>query len=273
MIPVYVSNGAFITRYNGRDFHHIEKYAPLLECDGIEFLMYCVWNEEVRSLRRFLRNSGLFFPVMHLDKEIGETLSRDGLDGKEEALRIFERDLETAEEIGSRKLVLHLWNGPFSDTHYDEILSLYADMHDMAARRGLLLTTENVTCIRNVCLDHLKRMHALFPFARFTYDTKMAELHGENELLAEDEYVDLLASGAISHLHLNDTLPSAAKDRLPIMHIGDGCVQFDSFFTLLKKYRYSGTATVESTSVYEDGQVDIDKLNRSLRTVRERLNG
>ena len=272
MIPVYASNGAFITRYNGRDYHHIAKYAPMLTCDGIEFLMYFVWKDEVADVRRFLKDTLLNYPVMHMDKQIGEALSEFGSGGKEEAMRLFMRDLDTAEEIGSRKLVLHLWNGPYSDAHFDDALALYGEMQDMAARRGMELTAENVTCVNNVCLDHLLKMRALFPAAHFTYDTKMAELHGENELLGREKYLDLLQSGAISHLHVNDTKLTPGMDRLPIMHIGDGCVQFDSFFALLKKVGYSGTATVESTSVYEDGSVDIAKLNRSLQTVKARLN-
>ena len=273
MIPVYVSNGAFVTRYNGRDYHHIATYAPLLNCDGVEFLMYCVWKDDVKALRSFLKSTKLRFPVTHMDKQIGETLSEYGLKAKDKALKLFERDLITASEIGSEKAVLHLWNGPFSDAKFDEVLELYAQMHDMAARRGILLTTENVTCVKNVCLDHLLKLRALFPFARFTYDTKMAQLHGENELLAQEKYIDLLISGAISHLHLNDTKPMPEMERLPIMHIGDGLVDFDSFFRLLKRSAYSGTATVESTSVNKDGSVDIEKLNRSLDRVRQELNG
>ena len=272
MIRIYASNGAFITRYNGRDYRHIAKYAPMIECDGIEFLMYSVWKDEVADVRRFLKSTRLSFPIMHLDKEIGGTLSEAGMEGRDEAIKIFQRDLDTAEEIGSRKLVVHLWNGPHSDAHFEDILPLFAQMQDMAMRRRMELTAENVTCVKSVCLDHLKKMHTLFPGVHFTYDTKMAELHGENELLAREDYIRLLTDGAISHLHVNDTKLSIGMDRLPIMHIGDGCVKFDRFFSLLKKTGYSGTATVESTSVYEDGSVDIGKLNRSIRIVREMLN-
>ena len=273
MIPVYASNGAIITRHNGRDYHLIAKYAPMLECDGMEFLMYFVWQDEVKDVRRFLKSTHLSYPVTHMDKQIGETLSEFGLEGRDRALSIFKRDLDTADEIGSRKLVIHLWNGPFSDGKFDESIRLLPELYDLAERRGMLLTVENVTCIKNVCLEHLSRIAALYPYARFTYDTKMAQRHGENELLAQKTYVDLLQNGLISHLHVNDTKPLPEMDRLPIMHIGDGCVKFDCFFDLLKQTGYSGTATVESTSVNPDGSVDIDKLNRSLNRVRRELNG
>ena len=272
MIPVYVSNGAFITRNNGRDYHLIDKYPRMLETDGVEFLMYFVWSDEVKELRRFLKGTRLYFPVTHMDKQIGETLSEFGLEGREKAMALFRRDLETACEIGSKKLVLHLWNGPHSDENFDASLELYEEMHELAAREGILLTTENVTCIKNVCLDHLKKMHRLFPFARFTYDTKMAHLHGENELLETEKYVNLLSSGVICHLHMNDSDILPDMSRLPIMHIGEGKVDFGRVFSLLKQIGYCGTATVESTSVNPDGSVDVEKLQRSINRVRAGLN-
>ena len=42
-IPVYASTGAFVTRANGRNFHLIPRIAPLLDCDGLEFMMYESW--------------------------------------------------------------------------------------------------------------------------------------------------------------------------------------------------------------------------------------
>lgn len=272
MIPVYASNGTFITRWNGRDYRLYSKYAPMLHADGFEFLMYSVWKDDVKDLRAYLKSTGLFFPLMHLDKDIGETLATRGLEGREEAFGLLRRDLDTACEIGAGKLVLHLWNGLNSDSRYDEVKELYPEMHFEAERRGLELTLENVTCRHNICLEHLTEIKSLCPGARFTWDTKMAYLHRENKLLADEKYICLL-DGAVSHLHMNDSAPSEpGSNRSPILHIGDGKIDFDSFFRLLKTKNFSGTATVESTSVLQDGSVLVDKLNRSLDTIRARLN-
>jgi len=273
MIPVYASNGTFITRWNGRDYKLYSKYAPMLHADGFEFLMYNVWSDDVENLRKYLVSTGLSFPVTHMDKEIGETLATYGLEGREEAMRLFERDVITACEIGSTKLVMHLWNGLNSDSRFDETLCLYPEMHDMAEKRGLILATENVTCRDNLALDHLNAVSALCPGARFTYDTKMAFLHSENALLGTEKYINLLKSGAITHLHMNDSRRGEpGSNRSPILHIGEGVIDFDPVFALLKREKYDGTATVESTSVLQDGSVLVDKLNRSLDTVRARLN-
>jgi sugar phosphate isomerase/epimerase len=151
---------------------------------------------------------------------------------------------------------------------------MYGDMAALAEKRGLCLTVESVTCRENLSLDHLAALAKKYPFARFTYDTKMAHLHGENELLARKKYAPLLDGGRICHLHVNDSVfPTPGMDRLPIMHIGEGSVDFGAFFALLKKRGYLGTATVESTSVRPDGSVDLDRLNHSLEEVRRGLNG
>ena len=73
-IPVYASTGAFVTRANGRNFHLIPRIAPLLDCDGLEFMMYESWAGQEAEIAAELRDSGVRFPSMHLDKRIGDTL-------------------------------------------------------------------------------------------------------------------------------------------------------------------------------------------------------
>lgn len=272
MIPLYVSNGAYLTRLNGRNFRLIPSVAPRLHADGGEFLMYESWDGEIDSIRRLLRESGLSFPVTHADKIIGDILAERGRAGKDDAVKTFRRDLDTAVTLGSDKMVCHLWNGPCSDRSFDETLPIYAILHNMAKDSGVTLTMENVTCVSNLALDHLAAAAEYIPDARFTYDTKMAFLHGENALLATDKYRFLLEKGYITHLHLNDSsLNMPMAGRLPIMHIGDGEVDFGAFFRLLKACNFAGTATVESTSLFPDGQINLDKLNRSLDAVRRGL--
>lgn len=270
MIPVFISNGCIITRYNGRDYHLIPHYAKQLPIDGVEFLMYNVWDDDVKALRTFLKGCGLRFPVTHMDKQVGEMLAESALENKDEILRYYKRDLVTACELGSEKLVLHLWNGPCSDRNFDAALSVFGELYELADREGILLTAENVACRQNVCLTHLDALIKKYPFARFTYDTKMAFLHHENEMLSAPEWAHLIP--AISHLHVNDSIMKDLGGRLPILHIGDGDVDFDAFFHLMKERKFSGTATIESTSVLEDGSVQIEKLTRSIETVRRYLN-
>ena len=272
-VPVYVSNGAFVTRYNGRDYRLIKSVGETLHADGIEFLMYETWQDEIRSIRNFLSKSGLNFPVMHLDKQSGEILANEGISARDEVMRLISRDIDTAREIGSQKLVMHLWNGPSSDSRFDESVKILPEIFDLCDKYALSLTVENVTCKKNLSLDHLETIARLYPNARFTYDTKMAFLHDENALLAQEDRVWLLKEGYITHLHVNDSmLGDVGGGRLPIMHIGTGKVDFDAFFALTRACGFCGTATVESTSVNSYGVIDVDRLNLSLDTVRRGLN-
>ena len=112
---------------------------------------------------------------------------------------------------------------------------------------------------------------AELPEARFTIDTKMAEFHRElPETLACGE----LWQGRAAHLHVNDYAGGFRdfKD-LRVMHFGEGHVDFAPFFRRVRESGYTGFATVESTSVRPDGTVDFDRLNNSLKKVREGLNG
>ena len=273
MVPVYVSNGAFITRYNGRDYHLLDTIGSRLEADGIEFLMYESWNDDIKNIRRFAKGLSVAFPTLHIDKDFGESLSEGGLEARDRALSILRRDAETALEIGSKKLIAHLWNGPCSDSRFDEVRGVAADAMEYCGKLGLEFTVENVACRRNLALTHLEELSRSCPGITFTYDTKMAFLHGENELLGSDRWSWLLSEGHITHLHVNDSRMQDMGGRLPILHMGEGDVDFAAFFALLKKHGYSGTATVESTTVNQDGFVDIDKLNRTLAAVRRGLNG
>ena len=103
------------------------------------------------------------------------------------------------------------------------------------------------------------------------YNGRVLRFGGGMRVTEDEVWTD---GGRICHLHVNDSVfPTPGMDRLPIMHIGEGRVDFGAFFALLKKRGDLGTATVESTSVRPDGSVDLDRLNLSLEEVRRGLNG
>ncbi|BCZ47889.1 hypothetical protein psyc5s11_39560 [Clostridium gelidum] len=58
---------------------------------------------------------------------------------------------------------------------------------------------------------------------------------------------------------------------LKALHIGEGNIDFNKFFTFLRSKRYSDTITVESTSMMKDGSIEIEKLNRSLDHIYGKL--
>ena len=273
MIPVYASTGAFVTRKNNRNYRLIGPVGEQMHADGFEFLMFDSWNDEIREIRSYLKSTGHAFPVLHMDKSIGEILSEKGESGSEEALRLFERDLETAIAISSKTLVLHLWNGRHSDAHFEESLPIASEFSALSKSAGVTLAIENVIPKTELSVDRLLAMSKFDETLRFTYDTKMAHLKNENPLLETPKYRPLLTNGKIVHFHMNDSNPDLLYDgRLQVLHMGEGTVDFETIFTLLKQTSYAGTITVESTSVERDGTPQIEKMNKTLVAVREKVN-
>ena len=269
MLPVYASTGAFITRKNGRNIRLVETVAPEIHADGFEFLMFDSWNDNIGEIRKILKNAPVRFPVMHLDKAIGDALSERGADGEDDAMRFLSRDIETALAIGAKKLVLHLWNGPSADDRFDAMLPAASRFFDLAKSAQLELTIENVISRSFTSLERLRTLSEYDSRLVFTYDTKMAHLKNENALLKDDEWRFLFSDHKISHLHVNDSSVLRHNGaRLAVLHMGEGDVDFESFFGIVKETGFSGTLTVESTSVREDGTVEVEKLNNTLSKVR-----
>ncbi len=269
---VLCSTGAIITRFNGRDPRLVPQFAPQIDCDGFEVMLYPSWYEGGRldEYVEFLSRSGLDFPVLHADKSIGELLSLGGEENLAEARRRFAVGCRAAQRLGSRLMVLHLWGGPASDREIERNIAELGGFTELAERCGVLLTVENVICAVSAPLEIIKRILALYPEAAFTIDTKMAEFHGE--LKDELDFAPLFEGSRAAHLHVND-YGGGLKDfsDLRVLHPGSGHVDFESFFKKVLACGYEGFATVEATSVLPDGSIDTERLNDSLRKVREGL--
>lgn len=261
MNRILCSTGALITRKNGRDHRLLEGFAEKLRCDGFELMLYDSWYDKMPSVTSDIRAMGLAVPVVHCEKSIGELIAAvDSL-----AYERFEINCRAAERVGAGMLVLHLWNGLVSDSNFGENLKAYSRLDHMAEEHGLTLTVENVVCNHSTPAEHLQELSEAYPHIAFTFDTKMAEFHGELDRV----YDEKLWTDHIRHLHINDYGGKVMDwSDLRTLHIGEGHVDFDRFFAFAKKMGYSGDYTVEASSVRNDGSVDIDKLNRDFLNIK-----
>ena len=144
-------------------------------------------------------------------------------------------------------------------------------IEESANRYGLLLTVENVVCSEKSPLTHLCSLVEKYPHISFTYDTKMADFHKEQDLIYTPNYRHLV--GNFAHLHINDRL-GEYKDwsNLRVLHLGEGDIDFRRFFDFIKSCGYNGDYTTEATSFDRTtGEIDIAKLNRSLIRIRDYL--
>lgn len=264
MNRIICSTGCLLGRPNGRDFTLLKALTPRLRCDGLELLMYDTWYGRENELYSAVKNLDKPVLVFHLEKSIGERISNFHLN---DALEKMEANCSLAADLGAEKLVLHLWNGVISDQNINYNMECYKHLEDIACKHGLLLTVENVVCANSTPWAHLCLLKNLYPHIKFTFDTKMADFHKELDMIYDPNYRHVAESFA--HLHINDRR-GEYKDwsNLRVLHIGHGTVDFDRFFSFIKKIGYSGDFTTEATSFDQNGNIDVDTLNESLDKLR-----
>lgn len=270
MHKILCSTGALIGRPNNRDFALLNQYYGKLACDGYEFLMYDTWYNCQDELKRFVNAFHAPFPVFHIEKSVGDLISRNQDGDTEKALSLFDCNCSLASAFGSEKLVLHLWGGLDSDKDIAHNIACYKSLRQISDIYGLLLTVENVVCNTQDPMSHMIRLLEVYPDIQFTFDTKMAAFHGQLDLLYNPKYQKLFPH--ISHMHIND-YNGGYKDwkNLNTLHIGQGQIDFDPLFKQLRISNYCGDFTVEATSFDKNGEIHFEELNTSLNTIRNYL--
>lgn len=268
MHKVYASTGAFIGRPNGRDYRLIKEIAPHVSCDGFELMFYEEWYGSEDKIAGFLCDTGLKFPTLHIEKKIGELLAEERFS---EAFERFEINCKTAKRIGASIMILHLWNGPISDTNIGANYSAFPQLEDMANSCGLTLTVENVIARSGSPLELWHGLRKTCPGVFFTYDTKMAEFDGDNIRAFDGQ--NRVFWPNVRHMHINDRKGGYREwASIRSLNIGEGTVDFDFVFSKLKEVGYSGDFTVEANAFNAEGSLEIDKLQKSVDEVRRLVN-
>ncbi len=261
------STGAFIGRVNNRDHRAFLGVSDRLLASAYEFMMYeAFYGREDAILSDFLA-TGLSFPVFHVEKRVGELFGLGGEENDREALRRFAVNCRAAVRLGSRKLVLHLWNGLPSDRAFSRHLDAYAALAAIAREHGLLLTVENVVCAERDPLTRLLELSERYPEAVYTFDTKMAAFHRQQGALGP-----LLGEGRVAHIHLNDFGGTPGDfSSLAVLHLGEGRLNIPSLADTILASGYSDTVTLECSCMRPDGSLTPEKMNASLATARRLL--
>ena len=270
-MQVLCSTGALIGRPNGRDYHLLETYAPQLDCDGFEFILYNSWYPVVNELTEYLVSLRMDIPVMHCEKTLAEHITRGGEEEWQEAVRLFRINCGMAARLGARKLVMHLWNGEISDSCFENNLAAYPTLAQISQDFGLDLLIENVVC-RKDPMSHWIELQKCYPEIHFVFDTKMADFHRQLELLYQDEYTWLWKDGHIRHYHVNDYGGGYMDwSNLKVLAPGKGHIDFDRFFAFIDRIGYRDTFTFEATGFDRQGIVHTDMLNEQFALARRYL--
>lgn len=268
MNRILCSTGAVIGRPNGRNIYLLEECVRKLNCDGFEFMMYSTWYDKIDEVKKVVLGTGASFPVFHIEKQVGNLISRNGEGDTQKALELFEINCALAKDIGSEKLVLHLWSGLDSDKDMPHNMEVYERLYEISRSHGLLLTVENVVCNHFDPFTHLVSLVQKYPHISFTFDTKMSQFHDQTEKL----YENIEVFNRIKHFHINDYGGGYMDwSNLMTLHMGEGNVDFDKLFAYLKEQKYVGDFTVEATSFDENGVIDFESLNRDFEKTRKYL--
>lgn len=272
MSQILCSTGALIGRPNNRDYTLLKELAGKLECGGFEFMMYESWYDQVDRLVAALKEFSLHIPVMHCEKHIGEAISAGGRENREEAFRRYRINCDIAEKLDAGKLVIHLWDGITSDSHFENNLEAFGELSKIAESRGIDLLVENVVCNCENPMKHWCELAERYPDVHFIFDTKMAAFHEQLDLLYREEYAWLWKDGHIRHFHVNDYGGGYMEwAKLKTLPIGAGHIDFAEFFDFIRRTGYDDTFTVEATAFNSEGIVDTEMLNRCFRGIREYL--
>jgi sugar phosphate isomerase/epimerase len=131
------------------------------------------------------------------------------------------------------------------------------------------LFVENVPC-RHSPYESVLKISEIYPFARFTFDTRHADFIGEGMRFLESP----IWKTKIAHIHVSDhcgqTAPGMWGVTRPILHPEEGNIDFHALFSSMPPYN-GETATLESPVMLPDGTHNLDKLNRSLSFMRKKM--
>ena len=266
---IYASTGDFVGRINGYDINVIKEIAPQVHCDGFELLIYSAWYPDFENIIERIASFGINFPVVHFDKRIGELFAENYVKGVAEARKNFTQNVWAAKRLGAKKAVFHLWGGKNSDIFIHRTLSLVPELYKECDEAGIELLIENIPAKYYGPFFDWCSIRELYPDAKFIYDTRFGEFHAEHDLIMRSGHWK-----RVRHIHVS----SFERSRVeiwgllrPILHPGEGDVDFDSLIERMPEYNYS--VTLESPVLAPDGMVDVEKLNRSLEYLYVKFGG
>ena len=253
------------------DADSVREIYPLLQADGIELMLSRRWVTEEYDWPNLFAELLPQIATVHLQKGIGESYSSPDKATVQDGFAQLKKDLEGTSKLGVTKGVMHLWGWP--DTCFDQTMDMLKESVKMADDYGVELLVETLPCREDTLLHRLERVVEVYPKCRFTADCRMLRHQNFDQEIFNTDW--LWDEGRIAHIHVSDCF--MGTDGIvaihPILHPGDGIIDFPAFFSGLRRRGYDGTVTIESASYNGDTKtVELEKLNASLRYLRKLAN-
>lgn len=259
---ILCSTGTMVGRANGYNHRIVTENHRDIAANGFELMMLSAYYERLSDVIRDFTRADVKLRTIHFEKNITALLGLGTEEDRREGLRIFRINAETGRAVGAEKAVFHLWDGRFSPAQTESVLTLLASLYEICEECDLELMIENVPARVPSPYENVAEAARRYPSARFTFDTRHAHVMGQCETFLESPLWQ-----RIGHIHVSDyngeTVPNMWGVTRPILHPGEGIIDFDAFFRAMPPY-HGGTVTLESPVMLGDGSVDLPKLNASL---------
>lgn len=271
MNEILCSSGALIGKVNGYDYSLIKKYIPLLFkenlINGMEFMMIPFYYDILNDVIDIVMSCEIPTPIIHCEKDVGVLLSACNPSSTNQALELFKINCETGKRIGAQNMVFHLWGGLESDSHIEYNISVLPQLIDIANENSIRLLVENIPCTTYSGLENWRKLYSFLPNIDFIFDTRFGAFHDE----IEDILSDPLWKN-VRHIHISDysSHPRDFSKIRPILHPGEGVIDFNRLFERLKEKKYGGSVTLESPVMLPNG-IDFKKLKSTLIFLKNNL--
>ena len=283
MRELYTSTGTLVGHRNGFNYRRaLDEIAGLVSrgyCDGLELMMLRFYYDKIDDVADAVRRSGVKPAVIHCEKDVGTMISDAGIlyhDGKSEeaenlyreAEELFRLNCVMAEKLEISRMVLHLWGGLSSDKNIEYNISKMFRLNHIASCYGTRILCENIPSNHT---DPRSNWHKLLPElgeAGLIFDTRFGKLHEQTR----DILTDAALTPKIEHVHISDFGGTYRDFRAlrPILHPGEGNIDFGEVADLLNGFGYAGTITLESP-VMEEESLNIPKIEKTLAYLRGTL--
>ena len=277
---IFISTGSLVERRNAYNYHEVSAtVVPLLEkglVDGAEFMTIKPYYENTKAVIDEFLGAGIPFPVLHMDKDIGTLLSdaavlcdegelSESKEKKAQAIELFKRGCGLAKEVGSDRMVLHLWGGLNSDKAVDHNVEWFDELLEISGGFGLKVIVENVPSADTDPLTNWKKIGKYLDRAGLIFDTRFATCHRQpRETLTDD------IAKKIEHIHVSDYRGGLKEFSClrPVWHPGEGICDYDLIFTLLSELDYKGTFTLEAPGIIDGSEINVPRLEESLLFIK-----
>ncbi len=234
-------------------------------------MFYSNWYDKVKDIATDLQSSGLSFPVLHADKNIGVLLGKADKHERQQGLQKLVTNCQLGSSIGTRLLVLHLWGWPELDDNLTINLASLQDCLDIAAQYNMQLTLETIPCRKATPLQNMLVAIGQDSRSLITLDTEFLANHQQLDEVFTIE--QLWLEQRVRHVHIKDysgRLFTEAGVR-NYLHPGDGHIDFPLFIKRLKEKNFNGTISLEAPASGDSGDILIQHLHKSLTFLQDLL--